>query len=393
MIARIYKRTATAGRVTWSYTIEAGSDADGKRQRPSAHGFRTKSEANDAAQKRIDEIKEARRKASDAPPATLRELLDRWFEQSAAKRCTPKTIERYRDLVSYVAPKVLDTALGDLIPMILETEMHRLHESGGRGRVKGLAAKTIRNLFSVLNAALTRALGWGLLTSDPTRGVQLPVVRSREAASLSPDETQRLLEFARGHWFYPILEFAAATACRRGEILALTWSDIEFESKVAAITKSLEQTRAGLRIKAPKSNRMRAVPLPSSLIAVLRDHRRQQEEQRQLFGPDYRADLDLVFADADGNYLRPDPLSAAVSKIATRAGFTHVGLHSLRHSHGSHLLSAGVPLPAVSKRLGHSNPAITLKVYSHALQKDEVQAADTWDALMKPVREASKSVQ
>lgn len=99
-----------------------------------------------------------------------------------------------------------------------------------------------------------------------------------------------------------------------------------------------------------------------------------------MFGPDYRADLDLVFCDPAGDYLRPDSVTAKACLIARKAGLKGVGLHSLRHSHGSQLLSAGVPLPAVSRRLGHSSPYVTATIYSHALAKDELAAAEIWDS-------------
>jgi integrase len=90
-----------------------------------------------------------------------------------------------------------------------------------------------------------------------------------------------------------------------------------------------------------------------------------------------------VFCRPDGNYIRPDTVTKAVRRIAKKAGFTGVSLHTLRHSHGSQLLSEGVPLPAVSKRLGHSNISVTATVYAHALASDESAAAERWEAAMK----------
>jgi integrase len=95
-----------------------------------------------------------------------------------------------------------------------------------------------------------------------------------------------------------------------------------------------------------------------------------QDQARQMFGTGYRTDLNLVFCQPDGDYIRPDTVTKAVRRLAKKAGFSGVSLHTLRHSHGSQLLSAGVPLPAVSKRLGHSNIYVTATVYAHALPSD-----------------------
>jgi integrase len=159
----------------------------------------------------------------------------------------------------------------------------------------------------------------------------------------------------------------------------------------ARISKSLEQTNAGLRVKQTKTNRARLISLSATAIAALREHRAAQEKDRALFGPDYRTDLDLVFCDPSGAYLKPDSITAKISLLAKKAGLKGVHLHTLRHSHGSQLLSDGVPLPAVSKRLGHSDVYTTAKVYAHALPKDDAAAADAWDTRFQKAVNAAQS--
>jgi integrase len=123
---------------------------------------------------------------------------------------------------------------------------------------------------------------------------------------------------------------------------------------------------------------------------MLRQHRSHQAENRRLFGSDYRDDLNLVFATPEGDHLKPDTMTSKISRLAAKVGLKGAGLHTLRHSHGSQLLSAGVALPAVSKRLGHSSVYVTATVYSHALSKDETAAADVWDATVQKSIDAAK---
>ena len=110
-----------------------------------------------------------------------------------------------------------------------------------------------------------------------------------------------------------------------------------------------------------------------------------------MFGPDYRTDLDLVFCEADGNFLRPDSITSKACVIAKQAGLKSVSLHTLRHSHGSQLLSNGVPLPTVSKRLGHRDVYTIATVYSHALPADDITAAELWDAKVTKAIERSSN--
>jgi integrase len=132
--------------------------------------------------------------------------------------------------------------------------------------------------------------------------------------------------------------------------------------------------------------------LPDSAIDGLETHRQWQEHNRRRFRCTYRNDLDVVFADTHGNYLRPGSVSRAVSRMARNAGLGSAGLHTLRHSHGSQLLAAGTPLPVVSRRLGHSNVYVTATVYSHVLAGDEVKAATAWEQAMRSAT-TSASVQ
>jgi integrase len=174
------------------------------------------------------------------------------------------------------------------------------------------------------------------------------------------------------------LEVAAATGARRGEVLALRWSDIQ--DGRAIINRSLTQTRQVLEFKGTKTERPRDVKVPASALATLEEHQQRQNEFRRQFGPEYRADLDLIFANPDGTPLRPNSVSSVVSLLFRRLGLPKgASLHSLRHSHGSHLLADGVPLPVVSERLGHSSVRTTAEVYAHAIRGQDDEAALRWD--------------
>src|SRR6185369_3896811 len=124
------------------------------------------------------------------------------------------------------------------------------------------------------------------------------------------------------------------------------------------------------------------VVLPESAITALEAHRERQNEFRRRFGPDYRTDLDLVFANPDGTPLKPDSISATVSALFKRLKIPKpkgASLHLLRHTHTSILLAQGVPLPAVSARLGHSSVRTTQEIYSHMITGQDEEAARKWE--------------
>jgi len=147
------------------------------------------------------------------------------------------------------------------------------------------------------------------------------------------------------------------------------------------IARSLTQTKDVLEFKGTKTeDSARVVTLPASVVDALAAHRKRQDQFRKQFGPDYQTDLDLIFANPDGTVLKPDSISATVSALCRRLKLPKgVSLHTLRHSHGSHLLAAGMEITAVSERLGHSSVRVTADVYSHAIRGRDDEAARRWE--------------
>ena len=389
----VFKRTLPSGVVTWGYRIDAGKDENGERKRIFKSGFETKKGASKELRAKLNAKDEGELLRPD--PTTFATFLKEWFTEHAERNCTPKTVERYRQLAAYALPHIGTTKLQDLSALALERVLNRLKDSGGWNRkakaARPLSAKTVRHIAGLLHIALQTAIRWKLLKSNPVDGVQLPKLVKHEGKALDAAQLANFVDAARAHGVYEFVMLATATGCRRGELCALTWADVDFNARVLRVSKSLEQTKEGLRVKPTKTEKPREISLPRSAIEVLRTHRGKQAENRRLFGPDYRDDLNLVFATPEGDYLKPDTLTAKVCLLATKAGLKGASLHTLRHSHGSQLLANGVPLPVVSKRLGHSSVYVTAMIYSHALSKDELAAADIWDTSVQKSIDAARS--
>jgi integrase len=381
----VFKRKLPSGKTAWGYSLDHGKGSDGKRKQEFKSGFRRESEAEDALRKRLNERDAGELVRPD--PTAFAGFMVEWFREHAERQCSPKTVERYRQLADYMIPHIGGVKLQDLSALTLERIFNRLKDAGGRNRTtkkaRPLSAKTVHHIAGVVNVALSTALRWKLIKSNPMDAVVLPKVTKTEARALDPSQLTCYLDAARACGLYDFLMIDAATGCRRGELLALTWADVSFPLRLLTVSKSLEQTKAGLRVKSTKSEKPRPISIPRSAVDILKAIRTRQEHHREMFGPDYRRDLDLVFCGPDGSYLKPDSVSSKCSLIAKKAGLKSVSLHTLRHSHGSLLLSAGVPLPTVSKRLGHSSPHVTAMVYSHALPKDEEAAAEIWDSAFR----------
>jgi integrase len=389
----VYKRKYLSGTSLWYFKFQPPGAARGTLP-IRGFGFATKREAEDAeANRRIEEqqkrdLAKAGSGVAAALPKTLSMLLKEFMLQHAEEKLAPKTVERYGEQLACLDPELLKMPLADVTPLHLSREWGRLLKSGGHTRrlktPRPLSAKTVRNIAGVLSSAFARAIRWGLVATNPVSSSEPPIPKRHEGMALMPLEQMRLIRSASGPWCLPMfLEMSAGTGARRGEVLALRWSDIQAGREVL-ITRSLTQTRQILEFKGTKTERPRRVELPTSVLAPLEAHRQQQEQFRQQYGPDYRSDLDLIFANLDGTPLRPDSVSAAVSLLCRRLGLPKgASLHTLRHTHGSFLLADGVDLATVSERLGHSSVRVTADIYSHALRGCDQEAARRWDNFMR----------
>jgi integrase len=387
-----YKRILPSGKVTWCYQVDAGHDETGKRIRIAKTGFKREQDADKELRQVLQERDAGELVKPD--PRSFTAFMQEWFNEHAEQKVTPKTLERYKELAAYTYPHIGNVRLQDITTLMMQRVFNKVKESGGKNRktkkCRPLAPKTVRHIGGLLHTAFQTAIVWGLIRSNPVIIKNLPKVEKKEARALDAAQLAWYTDAARAAGLYEFLIVAAGTGCRRGELLALTWDDVNLFARALSISKSLEQTRAGLRVKSTKTEKPRPVELAPSTVAILKEIRTAQENRRELYGADYRTDLNLVFCGPDGYYLKPDSVTAKACLIAKKAGLKDTSIHTLRHSHGSQLLSAGVPLPTVSKRLGHSDVHTTATIYAHALAKDERAAADAWETSVHEVIESDR---
>lgn len=389
-----FKRKTKSGH-TWGFCFDAPGSTREIRKRVTGGGFKTKGAAETAeATARLEaeaQWEAEQRGVTEAIPKTLRELIEEFFREHGERELAPKTLARYRDHAAALSPAVLEMRLPEVTPLHMTREWSRLSREGGRDRqtktARSLSAKSVRNIAGFVSSVFAKALEWGAVTTNPVTFSAKPKGGpSRESIAFAPEQARAFIDAAVHRVVGEILEIAAATGARRGEVLALRWSDIQ--DGQAVISRSLSQVHARVFFKDPKTrSSRRVVTLPASAIQTLEAIRKNQDVYRAAFGKNYRRDLDLIFCEVNGEPLKPDSISAAVSAIRRKLKLPKgASLHALRHSHGSQLIAAGVDIPTVSARLGHSSPATTMKVYAHALKGRDTKAAELWEQFNRPAK-------
>jgi integrase len=192
---------------------------------------------------------------------TVREFLITWLG-AVRSEVAPKTHERYGEIVSnFLVPALGNLRLAKLAPAHIQRAYNGWAAGGRRdSREGGLSPMTRRHIHRIFSAALTRAVEQQLIGRNPCDVFKkrLPKVERREMATLTADQAQRLLGAIRHHRVYWPVLIALATGMRRGEILALRWRNTDLERGSIRVVESLEQTKAGLRFKRPKTDKTRA---------------------------------------------------------------------------------------------------------------------------------------
>jgi integrase len=272
--------------MTWSEPRAWGKPLDACAARPAYAPGRQPSENFRQQLKR--EAYEAMRKAMDGlrvdrvnTAQTLKEFIDVWLPYHAkAKPLSPTTTGRYQSLAAHATRAPGNVALSDLTPFIFDDLYLKLG--------KTLSAKTIREVHNVSHVALKRSVKTKLIPFNPADGCELPRLDHKEAVVLSPTQLATFQQTAAGTWADLLIRLAAATGARRGELLACRWSDLDWNTYRLRIARSLYQVKKEIGIKPTKNRRARVVTIPGSLVEYLKLHLEQQQQNREMFGPDYR---------------------------------------------------------------------------------------------------------
>jgi integrase len=357
----------------WAIVIDVRDPQTGKRKRK-WHSFKgSKREAQVEAARLIASvgagcyIEPSKTTVADF----VRTRIDQW---ETAGDISVRTAERQRQLLAHqIVPHIGAKVLRKLKPLDIEAWHTAL-----RGSV---AARTIGHAHRVLSKALKDAAKNDLVSRNVCKEQAAPKIEDVEQPIVRdvPALVAKL-----GGWRYGTVAMVAVfTGLRLGEALALRWSNVDLDRKILRTVEALEQTkRFGIRFKTPKSKAgKRDITLPDLLVDALRGHRKAQLELRMQVGAGKLPDDALLFSTIEGRPLSPIDVSVLWGRFAATIGMPEITFHALRHTHASQLIDAGVDIVTISKRLGHSKPDITLRIYAHLFRKDDGKAAAAINAM------------
>lgn len=281
----------------------------------------------------------------------------------------------------YLVPALGSVALDKLTPAHVERMTAELVASG-------LAPRTAAHARVTLRRALSDAVRDGLVHRNVAALARPPRVTRRTIEPgrdyLDAVQLRRLLAVAAEYRVGALVTVAATTGLRRGELLGLTWDDIDWTAGTLTVRRTMARAwSGGYELAAPKTGRSRrAVNLAAVTVDALRREQREQAAERDAAETAWQDTDRLVFTDAVGRPMGAEAAYRGFRDLLTAAGLPMIPFHGLRHSAATAILSAGVPLRVVSDLLGHSGIAITADFYAHVERDLRRDAADAMDRAM-----------
>ncbi len=363
----VTKRQGKNG-VSYRVTVDVPADPLTGKRRRSTETFRTKKEAD--AREREWLIAIERGTAVDGTKMTVTELFALWLDVLRGTNPKERTIIEYeRTVKTHIIPVLGTTPVQKVTPATIDAFNIALRE-------KGCSDSMVHRCHKRLRQAFAYGLKRRIIAVNPMLAIDPPTVRSRPAVVLTGPQIGRFLTIAGNDVYSPVWLVLIQTGMRRGEVLALRWQDVDLVKRQVRVRQCIEEINGKVHLTTPKTPAaLRTITLFPESVAALRTHHDRQTFQRQAMGDAWR-DCDLVFASETGGPLTPSNALRNLYAIITKANkeaeteddrLPRFHIHDLRHTHATHLLMDRWDVARVARRLGHANPAITLKLYAHAI--------------------------
>lgn len=368
---------------------------------------RTEKQNQKALEKFVFEFEEKVKsgKFLDGEKITFQAFSDTWLSDYALQHLEPTTIDIYKKLLRvHIIPAIGNLKLARIQPSHLNRLYNVMLQERKDGKLGGYSPTTIKRVHALISSILNTAVKWNVVLENPCERVS-PPKQTRDADSIqffTLEQTgvflaavDAALAAGRIRTQHKIF-FHLALFCglRRGELVALTWSDFDFNRCTVSITKSTGLVDGKPFTKAPKNKTsVRTVSVPESVMLLVRNYQREQYRLRLSLGS-YWKGSNYVFIQADGKQMYPstpysvfkDVIHVHNQMASDAEQLPDIPLHGLRHTSATLLISQNVDIRTVSGRLGHAQTSTTMNIYSHQLQSMDEKAAGTLETLLNPVK-------
>lgn len=273
------------------------------------------------------------------------------------------------------------------ISTALNEPLEKLFEPVNKG--KTLSDTTIHHHHGLISSILACAVQWQIIFSNPCDRVKPPKISKPDPKYLDEEQARHLIEYLQdeGIQFRVMIELLMFTGLRRGELLGLEWSDIDFDNKVIQVRRnSLYLPDKGVFEDETKTaGSERAFKVSQDVIDLLKEQKAYQAAQRLKCGDKWQSS-DRLFTSWNGAPLNPTYLTSKFRRFKQKHGIEGISVHGLRHTNATLQIAAGTPLTTVAHRLGHANASTTTRIYAHAIRSADETAAEAIANILSPAQ-------
>lgn len=368
----IRKRTTKTG-TSWQLVVESDRNpVTGKRDRTYKTFNGTKKQAEVELRNLIYEIENH----GVVVESTMR--LDDWMHSYLADylpNIADSTRESYEERIAKrISPYLGKMPLSSITTEHVQHWVSELNES--------LSPKSVRNLFNILRPALEQAVLNQRISRNPCVGVKLKTLVKQHGDVFDKKEIDKALTAAEGTTMYLPLLLELSTGMRRGEAIALTWDDVNFEKREITIDKSAYTYKGERKVKRPKTLAgIRTLTVGQNLIDYLTLAHEEYLSNKVRYGTRF-TDSNLVVCQEDGKPYHPDSMSTKWRRFIKKHNLKDIRFHDLRHTNATMMIEAGVDYKTVKDRMGHSDVSTTLNIYTHRTKKTDENAAQKIDDIL-----------
>ena len=354
----------------WEGRYTAGHDPEtGKQIFKNVLG-KTQAEVKEKLKKALEEAKKV--DVTRTGKYTVETWMDEWFENVAKLKVRPSSHQTYRGYIDHhIVPNIGNIPLEKLSTMDLQKLYRKLMNKGRVERIeakdqpKGLSAKTVRSINQVISSAMDFAVAQKIIPENPCKAVALPKVEHKEMQTIPAEQLQAFLQESKATGVYEMYYIELATGLRRGELLGLKWTDIDWKNGIIKVRRSIARVNGEI-VESPlkTKNSYRAVTISPQAIEVLKQQKAKTNDA-------------YVFPSPNGGPISPDSVNNMLKRVLARAGIPKVRFHDLRHTFATIALQNSVDIKTVSGMLGHFSAGFTLDTYAHVTTSAQKEAAAT----------------